>query len=827
MTENSNTNGDSLIKEQKTTNIYVLPFWEDLQEKDLKILILPDGNTRAGLENKSYDDGGQNIIGHAEFLAEQGDVSIMVACILGPDNLKKRTPEFKRKIIMAFEMLCERMEKKGTLINSDIRLETYGDLEAMAKMSHVDAELADVIRKACQKTAHIKNPALRLILGVNYDDDIALNLGINMIDRTGMETANNFRTSGIRVHPGIMNCGSVTLWPDVETEETDSAIKNFRKKYQKHFQTGYSLEQITSLVEAIHQKPGVHTPDTVTIPYRAHPSQMKAILKTSFQIELYDTDGKIKTGLGQEKKESTVIKLVHGGHLFEYRTQNPSEETQTYTAFIAPGQNIGGLTLPSEPELGYANVHACPNDPREIAKSIKEAVEFTLNVTQPKGAERTAKLEELPEFSRYYKLKQILNGHAQKPLEEVAKIITGQEGKTLSGIEHYNFMADLFVAKMIAWCEEAGIQWPSARAFRAAVNYAFTSFFFAYFPNHPDWKNGLEKGWEKKAELLARYMILTYAMDDFIYDLPLPESERAKHINDSTAALVQSIKNPESPVQPQKNKTLEMLCDEFKKLANELRELASAETFANWQKSMTDIMECMRNEWQDSVLNNRLTPKIKDDPGALEMFRDKYLNAEVPVPIRKLIETALESYLGEDEEKKQASFHDLKLFAYLVDIEKSIGSGNIYKTLACINSKEQNIDPEVMKELDRICSLINHYFRIANDLAEYSRSPEDRDEKVSAVQILEEKYRNSGNAEKAGFQHLMGLMLQLRGDLYASIENFQKKHHDNGIVGGIGIALQRARIGELFYQGTHYREAKRDLVKKFFLKLQDCGINIS
>lgn len=821
-------------QQKEPNNIYILPLIEDPSTEDvLRMLILADGNNRASLENKSYDDGGRNVISHAEALVREGGISLMAACILGPDNIKKRPPEFKKKITAAFRMLCERMEKKGTLISSGIRLETYGDLDGMAQNSPADAELVEVIREACQKTAHIEHPSMRLVLGINYDPDIAINLGIHMMNRSGLETENNYRTSGIRVHPGMRNYGVQTLWPDVQEEDTLAAVRDCREKIRPFLRTGYPAEKIPEMIRALDQKPDSEAPVSITIPYQSNPAELQRELRERLQteqllyttVELYGTDGKMQQSLGPGSQNAMTIKLIHGAH---------HHESSTYTAFIAPGQTINAIMLPSEPEIGYANVHASPKNPEAIAECVREAIGFTMNTAQLKGAERSVKMEELPEFREYHRLIPVLSQHGTKAIEEIAKMLM-DEGKTnqeqeYSEHDRYNFMADLFVAKIIDWSNKAGIPWPSAPAFRAFINYAFTSFFFAYFPNHPKWGEGIEEQWEQKATLLSKYMVLTYAMDDFIFDLPVPEEQKKSHLDESTAALINAVQHPDQPLTPVPDGTLGLICEEFRRLTTELQAAGSPETFKNWQQSMIDIMSCMRNEWQEDVLNNRIlgnSCENEPDPETIGEFKKHYLNKTVPGPVRKLIERSLQTYTGRNapEQERKDSFHDLKLFAYLVDIEKSIGSGNIYKTMACINSRNKNISPETLEELDEICALINHYFRIANDLAEYSRSPEDRDEKTSSVQILGEKYKDDGNGEQAGAKYLMELMLHLRESLYGMIDRFQQKHDGEPLMDGIGVALQRARIGELFYQGTHYREAKRPMVKKFFLKLHDCGIN--
>ena len=82
----------------KKPKIYILPALEVRDTSQLKILIQTDGNTRAKGLNQGYDDGGQNVIKIAHYLAQRGDVSTMVACIMSSDNADKRSEEFFMKM---------------------------------------------------------------------------------------------------------------------------------------------------------------------------------------------------------------------------------------------------------------------------------------------------------------------------------------------------------------------------------------------------------------------------------------------------------------------------------------------------------------------------------------------------------------------------------------------------------------------------------------------------------------------------------------------------------------------------------------------------------
>lgn len=818
--------------ESLAERIYVLPTQDEVARNEMRILILADGNNRASLDNKSYDDGGKNVIKVAEHLSTRDEVSLMAACILGPDNIRKRPPHFKKKIAHAFQLLSQRIENKGTLVDAGVRMDVYGDIEAMEGMGDADAQLVDEIRRACDKTARIKDPSLLLLLGVNYDHDMAYNLGIHAIYRSGMDSRgfqdmNVFRSSNINVHSGILNFASETLWPYVGLQEIDEVVDTVRHNVSRFFRMGYDLPETVKLVAMFDAADSsLQTgPAELSIPYACPTPQLVHALERHFSekppavsIQIHGMDKPYK--LGPDVGTSYAIHLIHGSHVDSHKT---------YDSILAPGQRQNYIRLPDRPPISYANVFQCDATRESIVEAIQRILQFSQHHDALKGAERTPSPRDLPEFMPYYQSADLLYQHPESSLEELADDLlenVNSEEKEYS-LQHYNKVADLFAGSIVQWSEKAGIPWPSAPAFRAFINYVFTSFFFAYYPNHPDWEDSLRQDWQKRAELLSKYMVLTYAMDDFIFDIP-PEddTEKDQFLAKSSDLLRRAIRQEDISSDELEGhpEVLIILLREFRNLARALEQDADPHAFKRWEEGMTDIVECMHGEWLQEVTQNCFPSHLRNDGEAQEAFRSRYLHEKIPVPVRSKIEDAYQRYQqsdGDDVTKVEA---DLRLYMYLVDIEKSIGSGNIYKTMACIGSRHETLTEEMLEDLDLLCALINYYFRIANDLAEFSRAADDRDDNVSSLHIIADKYRGQTNAEMQCFQDIYGVMTSLRSDLYTEIERFQKQYAGSVVFTALGIALQRARIGELFYKGTHYRETRRSQVQEFFTELEYCGI---
>lgn len=818
--------------DSQAERIYVLPLLEGIPEDDIRILILADGNNRASLDNKSYDDGGKNVVKVAEHLATRREVSLMAACILGPDNIIKRPPAFKQKIAHAFQLLASRIENQGTLVKDGIRMEAYGDLESMSQMSEADAQLVDAIRRTCEKTSDIKDPSLLLLLGVNYDEDMAYDLGIHAIYRSGMdshtfEDMRVFRSSNISVYPGILNFSSETLWPYVGLQEIDDVVDTVRNQVSPFFRLGYDLPETLGFVDTFDSVNRIlaGAPVQLSIPYSCSTAHLLQALKEKYAREkpniLIRVEGKYGDVCFEPDDPTTYeVHLLHGAHL---------DPDQMYDAIVAPGQTEGYTQLPAFPPIGYANVFQCDRSRESIRSSVMRIIDFSRNHEALQGAERIPEIRDLPEFRHYFRYAQILQERPDDSLEKIATdLLQGEDNgdERRDALLHYNEVADLFAASMVEWSDKAGILWPSAPAFRAFINYVFTSFFFAYYPEHPEWEEKLQKDWRRRAELLSKYMVLTYAMDDFIFDVPPDQqTDKEQFLVTSTQLLLRAIQqealNPEE--MSECPDILALLLREFQDLAQELRQDSTPQTFHYWQEGMTDIVQCMHGEWLQKVTQNDLLERIDSSQEARDMFEQTYLSSKVPQPVRLKIERSYQEY--QQSGQKQDAEIDLRLYMYLVDIEKSIGSGNIYKTMACIGSLHEPVDEQTMEELDALCALINYYFRIANDLAEFSRAADDRDENMSSLQIVAAKYKGEEDAQQRSFQDVYQLMTSLRSDLYNEIDRFQKEHAGSSLLTSLGVALQRARIGELFYKGTHYRETRRPQVQDFFTQLKNCGIN--
>jgi undecaprenyl pyrophosphate synthase len=295
--------------------IYVLPAYEKPSQDNLKILVLTDGNNRAMGLNQGYGEGGRNVVKIAQYLAQRGDVKTMVACIMSSDNAAKRSEDFFHKMYQAFVGLGVKMEAEGVLVKENIKMSAYGDLDKLKAQSEVARQFVEMVETVCSKTAHLENPKLNLVLGINYDENIALEQDVQAIYRSGMEQQNAVRLSGIRTHQSINNVGSTTLWPHVSQTEICGVIEHVKDNLQETLGIGYSPEQIVQIIQNCHDHPGLSS--QLVIPYTGNSTHLLGLIEEHFKsagashayVTLYDQQDQIIGRLGDPEENTIQFRL--------------------------------------------------------------------------------------------------------------------------------------------------------------------------------------------------------------------------------------------------------------------------------------------------------------------------------------------------------------------------------------------------------------------------------------------------------------------------------------------------------------------------------------
>lgn len=350
-------------------------------------------------------------------------------------------------------------------------------------------------------------------------------------------------------------------------------------------------------------------------------------------------------------------------------------------------------------------------------------------------------------------------------------------------------------------------------------------FFMNYYPDHPDHEILLE-GWEERSEFLARYMAIVGGMDYLVYDAKLPHGKE-KLISIATSAFITSVKGEQyslENIDVAKKDALKALAEEFKRLSSDLKEQSSPLCFKNWQGTMEDLFVCHQDEWKTEVTENPLLKGIAEgDEEAIALFRGKYIHADIPKALKEKIEEAFLK-LKNSNAYEQEGLSELKLYAYLCDIEQSIGAGLSFITYSCLGTKELDEHSEQLAKVKEICFLFNIFFRIANDMAEIFREFDDQEENMDSVQIFLKKYYNEPMpfedekekriyAKIKAFSKLKPIMDSLEERIWEELETFKRENKDNIVWKRMAIAMERGiKVGKAFYKDTHPTTA--DIVKR-------------
>lgn len=377
----------------KHCSIFVLPTLHQEERTDLRLLVLPDGNTRAQAADGGYTTGASKVVTISEHLALRTNVTAMVACILSKENITKRGEPFFANLRDQFIRLGAAIETQGALIKVGIRLDLCGDLDAMRAHGGCRLALADSIEAVIAKTKHIVAPRFQLFFGIGYSENAPSELGIDVIFRTGMEEEGVFRLSGLRPREGTVCIASTKLWPQIEPSDVDTALAKAARCQAGRLAAGQPPPFITEVIAEL-SRAALGVPTRATVLTDAPTPALIMALDRLFARRNEDL--------------SAVAVAVHGGAgaadapRWYGRPAATSHEIHivpsafpcivtphaAYDSFLAPGQTSSALVLPYGLPIGYANVHACGTHARDVVEAMRAAAQFLQNHPPLIGAER-------------------------------------------------------------------------------------------------------------------------------------------------------------------------------------------------------------------------------------------------------------------------------------------------------------------------------------------------------------------------------------------------------------------------------------------------------
>lgn len=752
-------------------SIYVLPPLRSPRRRDLRILVLADGNQRAEASGSGYGRGAGNVVGIAEHLAARTDVAVLIACILSPDNVRKRGPAFFAKVHAEFVRLRRAIETGSVLVSAGVRLGIAGDLRALAARGGNAALLAEAIEAAVRATSSIAAPKLELLFGVSYSPDVAVDLDVDVILRTGMEEERALRLSGLSSHPGILNVATTKLWPEVTEGDMDLVIERAKARTDPVLAAGHPRGLVTDLFVELSRRE-LCAAVSVTIPTAAPQSILEA------------------------------IEGARGG-----APRDVDEPGRRFMSMIAPGQATTGLIVPVSPPLGQANVFASGTSAAEIVDGIERALRFAVAHPPLLGADREAGQGAItPAMNDAWSgdIIGFIGLVEQRPGRSVAELIEAVRHPGYFVFDDPRVIADVFSAKLLCWARSQGLLLAGEGALRAALNYVLTAFFIHY--DGPRARGAVEADWEKGAALAARAMLAIAAGDDGIFDGRF-EGDASKavwsHRLAASARFLQDMMSDELVDPPAVNGSplLSAIAKEWRTILAEHRGLSHPEVLEGWRMAVLGLYRASLDEYDDALVDNALVDGLDaaEAEDAAAEIEDRYA-AVAP----KVIGDRIRELAGGPGDEARS---ELRLLLYLHDTATSIAAGLLFRTVA-LRVPADEVTTAMARALDATATLVDWAFRLDNDISSsVGWSDGERDAKRGACAVLVP--RGLTGAEKdAAVERSLALCRAVSAWIRDALSTSLAELHR--LWPAMAIAVRRGVfVGRRVYQVGHYERLNR------------------
>jgi hypothetical protein len=744
------------------------------------VLVLADGNRRSS-SGGGYAGGARRIVSTAEHLARRRDVGTMVACILSRDNVAKRGQGFFFELYREFIQLGVEIATRGALVDAGVRLGIQGDLESLRRRGGHAVLLADAIEAVASMTDTVADPALRLVLGVGYGADTARELDVDIILRTGMEEPGVLRLSGLQTSGRIVNAATATLWPDVEPREVDELIALCPPRRSPRFRAGHGLSAIVDLVVAL-AKSDLDAPARITIPASAPSAEIAAALARLHAGPL--------RGCGQVavEHEGTTYGGAAGAPRHLLRVENglpagrPPREAELLSV-LAPGQRPPSFALPDWLALDQANVHACGTTAEDLVAGVRAAQRFSAAYPPLLGGDRAGRAVPVA-----------------PPPAVVPRRVAATERDELG---------DRFAERMLAWAGATGLALPGDAWRTAAQNYALTAFFI-HVRVPTEW-DPAGAGWEERAEVAARYMLLVAAGDEGIFDRIIagetPE-ERCARLEQSSRFLRDALAQRGSSALPpdiEGSALLAAIARQWRTLDDQVRATCLPAAAAAFRAGLDDLYLASLAEHRAGIGASPFSTAsgAPVDREALSVAMEERFAAAPACVAARARELA-----GDAAGLHGAAARDeLRALVYLAEVSGAIGAGLLFRA-AALSAPAASVTRSGLAALDAAARLLDYHVRLSNDVSGFLDSPGgDRDDKENGCTILVPR-STSGAARAAAMVAALATCRRLAGWLGVEIGN-----HLARLAAAwpwMAVVFQRGVfVGRRVYEVGHYTTASR------------------
>jgi hypothetical protein len=214
------------------------------------------------------------------------------------------------------------------------------------------------------------------------------------------------------------------------------------------------------------------------------------------------------------------------------------------------------------------------------------------------------------------------------------------------------------------------------------------------------------------------------------------------------------------------------------------------------------------NELSSAVTDNLLVRRLSSprSRACASAAIDRRYAAGAPACVRDRLRMLLAAALDDHGAAGEAQ-RAIRLLCYLIDVAPSIGAGATFRAAALWSPAEAITDAMVIA-LDRVATLVDYRFRLANDLADLAGSADhDRDAKENAWTILVPK-RSSGKARELALVRAAiacdELALWLDDELRGPLREL------DAIWPSMAVMIRRGiQVGGGFYSLGHYAKLSR------------------
>lgn len=804
----------SADRHRRRVSLFLHEPLESARTSELRAGIIADGTTRGG--PNGIAEGARRVVECAERCAVRGDVGILAVFVLSPKNLTRRKGPFFAALHAEFLRLLEGVVSGRVLVG--IRVEIHGRLDRLRRRGGAAARLADVAELLEEATRGLPAPRMCLALCLDYAEDAPVVLDLDLLIRTGMEGPSVLRLSGLRVRPDTICIPSMKLWREFGAPDLDEALRGVSAAPKKQLSRGFSGAFVEALLGEL-SGADISSDVRLTVPVSASREEVSAaleraapgLLARSSAVSVTPPPGLWRSIRRIGPREAPVqVRLVRA-------EEGAAVVPGAAVGWIAPGQSSSALRL-LERSVGDANIHTCEATARGVVEGIRRALAFDEAHPLLHGAPRApggggGGGRDGGEKERLVGLLRLVGARAGAAPEVVARELSGGREPAMGVV------GEVFAASCLLDARSAGLMSGEVEWDRQALGYGLTAFAIGFSPGGPE---EADRPWETKARALARVMLALAASDEEISDRVFEgerENERRARLQVSGEYLIGAIRGePLAAPRVAGAEVLRSIALIWRGFFAHVARGADEALVAGARQSAAalyraNLAELSAEPGLFAALSRSPAEGSVEDLVALHA-------ADAPGPIVRRIRELLGETRAEVSPQTPGVWRELRLLCRLLQVAPSIGAGCALLAMTA-TEPARSMPEEALEPLLRTASLVDCYFRLANDLAFTDVTRGDRDDKPTTFTCLLPP-RLLGKAREQACVEALQTCLTTARWLHAEVER--------------GLATLREvwpaaarwwergiHFGRRVYEGGHYDRLTREAVASILSEVAALG----